>query len=754
MTPPGGAQSQGLPPFPDPIEPAPPKRPKSYQISISDQEKTRLINRIEQDFLSAKSAHMERTRRFASYLQRWENRVDPPAKGDENKPNHTVPLVEWHVFNKLARSLQALLGEDAEITAKPTGPSDQGKVAKIGRYMTSRVFEQMNITTPLIVHLFQTILYGRSIYHRPWVRKEFDTIEKGKRQRVCYYEGPDFVPCHPDDIVVPGERGVSSIQKFSFVIRRERYTVDELQREDGGLFQGTSDPEFVRQAILWAQNSGSANDYTLVGQDPVRQEAERSEGVQYDQWTAGRRAIWVWAWYGSWRPLKKQGRDGEPEDLTRRQPFEAEWVVRFIPGMRKIVGVQDLVELYPKMKNRRPFGDASLVKDGTYWSKGFGKMLSDLEDEATSNSRLFTAAGELSVWPIVFFKPGAGMKPGTIKLDPGMGIPTEDPNGVKVVSLAPNMSYAIAKNQDTLSNAERVDGITDQSMGRAIDRPNAPKTATQSLALIEEGNVRAYLDATILREDAEALIQDIWDLDCDLVPKSDPGLWFRVTEEQSKGLFDTVKGGSYMTAKEFGGMYDFRLKFATSAYAREAQAGKVISFYQAAVMNPLIATNPKALWVLTNKFAKAMGIDDFSSIIPEPPDLDAPKSPDQEWTAMLEGDDTVHPNPADHDDLHLMAHAKQLEEARNNPDSDKQAIYLLIHHVIETNQQKRTKMLMQVLTNQLMQSVAGDTHPAVQQMLGAAMGQQPQQQAQPGGPPQASQAVGSSAAPQPADGML
>jgi hypothetical protein len=731
--------------------------PRSFQIKLSDAEKTRLISRIEDDFTNAKSAHQARSNRFATYMKRWEARVDPPKKGDEDKPNHIVPLVQWSCFNKLARSLQALLGDDADITAHATGPSDAAKVAKIGCYLRSRLFDQMSITDPLIVHLFQTILYGRGIFHRPWVTKEFDVIEGGQRSRQCYYEGPDFSPCHPDDIVVPPERGVTSIQDFSFVIHRQRFTVDELQREDrpdgSGLFQGTSDPEFVREAIRWASQHGTANDFTLVGDDPVRQETEASEGVDYDAFTGGRNALWVWRWYGKWRPLKKQKRDGEQDDLERRQPFESDWVVSYIPGMQKIVGVQDLVELYPKMKNRRPFGDSALVKDGTYWSPGFGKLLGDIEDEATSTSQLFTAAGEITVGPLIFYKPNAGFKPGAFTYGPKMAIPTEDPGGVNVVTITPNMSYAVTKTQETLANAERVGGISDSSMGRSLERPNAPRTATGQIALIEEGNVRSHLDNTILKTEMERFIGDVWDLDCDLVPKTDPGLWFRVTEEQAKGQFDTVKGGSYMTAREFGGKYDFRLKFATSTYAREAQAQKIISFYQAAVTNPLVMTNPRALWVLLNKLAKALGIEDFNSIIPEPPDLDQPKTPDQEWSAMLEGEEEIHPNPMDHDQLHLMQHEKQLQDATKDQNVDKQALYLMIRHLIETKQQIRSKQMMQVLTNQLMQQSAAATHPVVQQMLAQTMGQE---QPQMGGPeqPQPGAGMGPSAAPQPMGGML
>jgi len=287
------------------------------------------------------------------------------------------------------------------------------------------------------------------------------------------------------------------------------------------------------------------------------------------------------------------------------------------------------------------------------------------------------------------------------------------------------------KSQDSISNGERTTGITDYSMGRASDRPNAPRTATGQLALIEEGNVRAYLDATVMREDFGAIIRDIWELDCDLAPKSDPGIWFRVTEASPTGAsgFDTVKGGAYMTPKEFGGTYDFSLKFAVSAYSRDAQAQKVLQFYQLAMLNPLVQQSPRALWVLLERVAKALGLQDFSGVIPQPPELDAPKTPQDEWTLMLEGEEVI-PNPADHDSLHLQEHLKQLTQEQKNPDPDRQAENLLIAHIRATREQFAAKQAMQALTQDLIKSIqpaGGEGSPDVAQLMGALQqGQQPQ----------------------------
>ncbi len=342
--------------------------------------------------------------------------------------------------------------------------------------------------------------------------------------------------------------------------------------------------------------------------------------------------------------------------------------------------------------------------------------------------------------------------------------PTEDPAGVNVVTISPKLDFTIARNAELITTAERVTNINDQSMGRGMSQPNAPNTATGQLALIEEGNVRAYLDNTILKEDMELILGDIWELDCDLVPKTNPGQFFRVTEERANGLFDVKQGGAYMQPDEFAGRYDFRLKFATSHWARQAKKAEFFAFYQAAMASPLVMQNPRAMWVLLNKLAKECGVDDFNEIIPEPPELDQPKQPDAEWTAILEGEQ-IQVNPNDHDDLHIQQHIQQIEDERKNPNRDEQAITLGVQHILDHQQQKRTKMLMQAMTSQLMQTLApGPQNPAMQslqqlsQMYGGGQPSPiaggPQAQTPPGDIPPPTDQVGSSAAPQPQEGML
>ena len=134
---------------------------------------------------------------------------------------------------------------------------------------------------------------------------------------------------------------------------------------------------------------------------------------------------------------------------------------------------------------------------------------------------------------------------------------------------------------------------------------------------------------------------------------------------------------------------------------------------------------------------------------------------------MLEGETDVHVNPQDHDDLHIIQHKGQLEDARRDPDRDPKAIGQLVQHTLAHEEQKRTKMLLQALTSHIVQQMSGQQQPN--------MGSSPlppqlaSMYSPPGAPasspglspapgngdiPPSPQQAGAAMAPQPHDGMM
>ena len=110
---------------------------------------------------------------------------------------------------------------------------------------------------------------------------------------------------------------------------------------------------------------------------------------------------------------------------------------------------------------------------------------------------------------------------------------------LKQITIVANMDIAQWKEQCTMAYGEKLTGMSDLQMGRQSDRPNAPRTARQTVALLEEGNVRISLDSKVLREDMAGVLAHFWDLEYMFSPDEQ---FFRVTEDDAAGAFDVNNG--------------------------------------------------------------------------------------------------------------------------------------------------------------------------------------------------------------------
>lgn len=666
--------------------------------------------RIRQDYTNDLAAHSSRMNRFVEAYKRWRNRPQVVQAGEEQKVQFNIPVTQWQVFGKWAKAMSDLFGDDAEIIAQPTGPSDEKNVTKVGRYMTWRLFSSMKATRDVGTFLCRSILFGRAHAYRPWRTKSFDT----PAGRKVYYDGPCFEPLWPDDLIVPAE-DARSIHDFSHVIRKFRATPQQLlDGEREGRYFGIRDQ--MEKIFAW---SLQINRERETYGDEVKQAKDEGEGVTYEGVGVTRGKLPVYEWYGRWRlPKGERGAGSGEADVELRELDETELVVRYLPDLHQVIGVHRLMDMYPMMERRRPFAECTIACDGSYWPMGLAELLESVEHEATTNHRLFTEAGEFSVGPLIFARPAnaAQLTDKRFKYEPYTICWTEDPAGVRVVDTRPNMEYSLAKENQVLAVGERVTGVSDQALGRGSDRPNAPRTARGQMIIAEQGNVRADLDMQYIREALGELCEDIWALDRQF---TDDERFFRVTEEEAKGLFQVAKGGAAITAEEFNADYDFRIKFATSAWDRQHRNEMALQRYQIDLTNPLVANNPLAMWTATAAAHKALGDSNFASIVPKPPVPDVPVDPKEEWTRMLQGEQ-VDVNPMDNDDLHLVKHFAQLERNRKSPSYDSEAANLMMAHLQEHYAQKKQKQLMQAMLQQAAGMLAGNAMQGLQAQAGGA----------------------------------
>lgn len=674
--------------------------PNPQQLVLPKWEQDNLVRRIMSDYMSAERSHEQRRSRFASYADRWRRRVGM-AGGIRGKSNFAVPLIKSQMLIKWAKVVEQMLGEEAEVVGIPTGPSDAKTALKIGRYMTWRLFKSMNAANDFVEFVFNYLLYGRAHAYVPYTVEMFDTPDG---EQIAY-EGPGFKVINSDDLIVPNEQ-VKSIQDFSFAIIRYDATLNDLLKgEEAGEYQGIREqfPE------LYTCARGGTEDAARTGvADRVKDIQRAAEGIASGWGQNYKESLEMYEWYGWWRMLSSDQTEasdtsGEDRPGDGRDEYQTELKIRIIPKLNKYIGGQRLMDIYPTMPKRRPIVEISLIKDGSYWSPSLPEFLEPAEDELTVNHNLGTEAVQFSVGPLILYRPGTGFDPGTIRYEPYLSIPCDDPSAVNVIQGKTDIG-ALAEREHTVTRwAERLWGLTDQQAGRASDRPNAVRTVGQSVLLDQESNVRILLDTTVLRIDLGKVCKHLWEIDS---LYSSPEVFFRVTEQEAKGLFETEGGGSTLTQAERAGNYDFQLKFASTLYSREARKADALMLYKLDLANPLIMQNPRALWIVAQRAHAALGDEMFSELIPEPPETPFPMTPEQEWTRVLQGED-IHVHPEDNDSYHRRKHDLQVAMALTQPDErqDRAAIMKMLAHNAEHDQQemmnKRAAGQMQALLGQM-----------------------------------------------------
>jgi len=686
---------------------------QDFQLKWPKAELQRIGNRVLQDYRAAIGDHNRRINRWRDYYRRWRAMVNDPAQGEETASNVPVPYVRWNILTKWAKEMDSLFGDDAEIVAVPVGASDYKRDAKIGKYMTWRVFNSMKLTKRFCEFICRKLIFGRSIAYAPWKRDTFEVLNPKNNyepEEVVDYEGPDFDPMWPDDFIVPVEE-VRSLHEFSFNIRRYRARPDDLLKgEKEGRYQGIT--ENWEQILNLAQRGMQR---AWEGEE-IKLQKDEAEGLQYTRPLSSGEWVIVLEWYGRWRPLKKGPRGGMPDasewDTKKREMSQREFVVRYILDLNLVIGCQDLQELYPTQKNRRPFVESAMMADGTYWSPGMAEMLVDLEDELRVNHDQAAEAGQLAMSPPLGYRPASGMNPDTFHIEPGLAIPLDNPQtDIFQLKITADMKVADWIQQCVLAYGEKLTGQGDLQMGRQSDRPNAPRTVGQTTALLEEGNVRISLDYKVLREDMAAVLAHFWGLEYMFSPEE---TFFRVTEEDAEGLFEVNNGASMLTIDDRDGRYDFRLQFANSVYSREAKKEKTLARYQLDLQNPLIVNNPVALWEVTREAHDALDDPNFDQMVPKPAAPDLPVDPKTEWVNLLHGEE-IHVNPQDNDLLHMTRHMKDLQRAEQDPEhAEPDAKMKLVLHYRDHMLQIKQKRIQQAVMEQAVQAAAqlmGGGHP-------------------------------------------
>lgn len=571
----------------------------------------------------------------------------------QEKPCFKIPLVLWQLLSKLAKELDALLGEESEIMVKPVGESDAAKVRKVSRWMNWRI-KNLKLYPKFYRYLLQKHVFGTSIGHLYWKTKK-RTVKVMEVQPV-----PHELTDPSTGLPMLDEMG----QPIITIIPQEVEVEKEIVEQDGpeldieNLEDWMVPPyatciedadHFERllrlsyEQILDMVETGHCREldeeekkalrHIAENQPPSGNETASSKQVTDEKFAQaglppvpeGRQnRIRVTNWNGKFRLN---------EDDDRAQDI----VAFFQPDRKILLGVARLVDVNPD--GRHGFIHSKAIQDiNCFWGIGTAEQLEPINEEMNALHDAALAAADAANTLILLVTPSMGASLDAKRLQAGVNvITTADTEGAKLLQMqGGNLAAFATFMQELMSFCERITGITDAQMGRQFDQPNAPRTYGQQALLQAESNQRILMDIRLERDSLREMLNRIWEMDKRWLPKP---VFFRVTEEDME----------QMGPDDFMGEYDFDIGPVTMISNRQQVA-------QDLLMNLQLAANIPPVYIsLYKERLRKTGFSQQAALIPDPIDIPKPKPPEEENNLLLSGQD-VDPNPMDNHPAHVAKH--------------------------------------------------------------------------------------------------
>jgi hypothetical protein len=535
-----------------------------------------------------------------TWLDAYRGRLERKMIPWPDASNVRVPVVPTVVQALHSRKMPALFKPEPIVGFKPQEPSDETRTLKRERFLDWAVRHEVNLF-PIMDRVMQgQLLYGLQFVKASWsleVRRlkdkhtfdpsvpieeavghvlkaeeqyleavkrvndlEVEAMVKGRKvtfevdqteQALTIYSDREEVVedqpvvelVRPEDIVVPSNAPFN-LQKAEHIYHRYWLTLSQVKaRAKTGVFAKLSTKDL--------DTLESAADAVTETDDAHTHEVKRvEEGI------TGADLL---------------DRTGAPDEIELLDAYlkddlddngdEEEWLVTVAKQFPEIIlrcvrleevyrhGMRPFVVFY-----HEPVGDR-------FWAIGVPQILEGLQAQVNKIYNQRNDAGDMSILPCGFYKPGAGAAPDKRRLEPGVFQPADDPkNDYAMLPIQANLAWASAEEDRVWALVEKVSRVNDLMLGRVSQHQGATRTAAGVSALTTQN--AAGLDI-YLRRDQESwgqLLQMILALYAQYMP---PGKEQRilgytadeetvvVTRDDLTGIRDMVfTGNSLSTDRE------------------------------------------------------------------------------------------------------------------------------------------------------------------------------------------------------------
>jgi chaperonin GroES len=582
------------------------------------------------DYTSDEESRQEWLSMHADWLRLYYQRdrpINPPWEGSSEE---SIPILAEACNQFHARAFQAMFPNRKIIRAIPVGKADEiakERAERIGTHMSWQLMvkdkhykrnkDRLLLATPLHGSVFT------KSYHCP-IRKR--NITENVRA---------------SDFVVPygtGPRDVEDLERKTHIIWMPLNRAKKLYKQDF----------FSKEPEAWEENQRSSGNEIDIAHD-------EAHGLQEPGYSDG-----------TYCKILEQHRlwDLDGDDIA--EPYIV-WLDATTEEVLRVSIRWDTDELGDPTDDKEPIEYFThypfLENPDGFYGLGFGHLLGQLNIAAnkilrqTVDAATLANAGNMSGW----IDRRLATKKGEVQIQLGKFIPTESTaedlsKGIHTLKFPGPQAALFTVLELILSKSDRLATVTEAITGQT-EKVMQPTTI---LALIEQS---LQVFSTVYER-----VLGAWESELDKHYRlnrkfMDPEEYFSVLDISGTVQDHAASREDYED--------DFQVKpVADPKMSSERQKlAKAEAEYQAALTNPLIATNPMALWNVSRRFFEAIGSENLDEILPQPnqglPRMDDPRL---ENSGALSTNPVMPPPYPDQDHAtHVRIHSELLNDPAYGP---------------------------------------------------------------------------------------
>lgn len=289
---------------------------------------------------------------------------------------------------------------------------------------------------------------------------------------------------------------------------------------------------------------------------------------------------------------------------------------------------------------KRPFSVIHFHKRrGSNYGTGLLELMHPLITELNALHNIKLDFGMISTNPIFFYKSSSSLRPEQLQLEPGMGVPVDDPQSDVVFPQRPQNTGFFGNEEGLiLSYIERLTGISDLTLGAMSGAQGAARTATGARAMITESSTNLDIHLKHLNRGWTRMVKMIYEL---LQQKVDGNFVFRVTGKDGTSIFRQVN--SYDLQHDL----DFEVSANSASSNKNVQlenAQQLIQITSNQLNLQLGISDAGKMYEAYRMYLNTLGIKDVHRFINRPKDHHYAPSPEEVFNRVVRGQ-SVEPNP-------------------------------------------------------------------------------------------------------------